>query len=161
MKKAPAIIASVLVTLVVAAAMVLIGANALLNPNSTAVSASAANPAPVDTSAVKDPASQAVVQQLQSQITQYQQQLNQAKQEINQANQQLKSEGTQLQQANAQLSQYQQLINALQQAGVIQIGSDGSVTIGRFRNRGGDDGGLFGGNNGGNNGGGLFGGGNN
>jgi predicted Rossmann fold nucleotide-binding protein DprA/Smf involved in DNA uptake len=120
MKRLEAIIAAAIITGVVALCMLLIGVNALLNPNSVPVSDSPVTTALNSTSTTVDPAQ---VTQLQSLVTQYQSREKQYQ--------------TQLDQANTQLQQYQQVLIELQNAGVIQITSDGQILL--RRGRGGDD----------------------
>ncbi len=110
MKKIQAVIASAVITGLVALAMLLIGINALTNTNSV-------RPADTQTSAVVSPATGGTdtqIAQLQNQVAQYQAQLDQA---------------------NTELQQYQQLLSALQARGVIRITGDGQIQLGR---RGGD-----------------------
>ncbi len=113
MKRLQAIIAAAIVTGLVALCMMLIGVNALLNPNTVQASnapgsaaVSAANPAPNNVQ--NNGASAAQITELQNQIAQYQQQLDQA---------------------NAQLGQYQQILQQLQQVGVIRITGDGQILL--------------------------------
>ncbi len=125
MKQISALIGAIVISGIVGAAMVLVGMNVFFNKNSVPVSNS---PASASTSLISAPAGTSqdspTVQQLQNQIAQYQAQLNQAQQEIQQAN-------TQLQQQNSQLQEYQSLIQALQQRGIITIGSDGTIYLRR------------------------------
>ena len=126
MKKKPALIAAFLTTLVIAIAMILVGLGALLNPDSVAVAsapaaasnASSADPAAVNTSAADQ------VKQLQDLISQYQQR----EQQYQQQEQQLQN---QLNQASSQAQQYQSILNQLQQMGVIQISSNGQISVPR------------------------------
>ncbi len=139
MKIIPALLAALVITVLVGAGILVVGANALFNPNTVPVSNS---PQAVSAAGSNQPVSalnQQQIQQLQNLVQQYQQrekqyqsQLNTAAQRINQANQQLQS--------------YQQLISSLQQAGVIRSTADGQVMVPRQR-FGGDDGNFFGGNN--------------
>jgi peptidoglycan hydrolase CwlO-like protein len=122
MKRLEAIIAAAIITGVVALSMLLIGVNALLNPNSVPVSDSPVTTALNSTTAATT-VDQAQVSQLQSLITQYQSREKQYQ--------------AQLDQANTQLEQYQQVLSALQSAGVIRITSDGQILL--RRGRGGDD----------------------
>ncbi len=137
MKPLPAILASLAITAVIAIGMLVIGANALLNPNTVPV-ANASNSAATSggVAAVSDPSVvstpngatsdqqiaqlQALVKQYQDREAQYQTQLNNAAQQLDQANQQLQS--------------YQQLISALEQRGIIRLDQNGNITI--FRGRG-------------------------
>ena len=108
-KQFPAFIAAIFVTGFIAMAMLATSANALLNKNGTIVSN---DPASVSTTTNLD---QAQVQQLQARINEYQQREAQY--------QQL------LQQDQQQIQQFQQFVFAMQQAGLIQIRSDGTVLI--------------------------------
>ncbi len=135
MKIFPGLIASLLITVLIGAAMFLVGGNALLNPNTVPVSNS---PQAVSAAANNAQANQPQVQQLESLVQQYQQREQQYQTQLNTAAQRLN-------QADQQLQSYQQLIDALQQQGVIRITSNGQVLIPR-QGRGSDDG-FFGGNN--------------
>lgn len=115
-KQLPAFFAAILVTGFIALAMIVTGANALLNKNGTVVSN---NPAAASTTTTID---QPQVEQLQARINEYQQREAQY--------QQL------LQQDQQQLQQYQQFVFAMQQAGLVQIRSDGTILINT--RRGGD-----------------------
>ncbi len=116
MKHATAILASIVITGLLGLGIIILGANALTNKNTVPVQNS-----PTSISGVTQPIDTS--QSLQSQIAQYQAQVN--------------SLQTQLDQANQMLAQYQSLIDSLQQAGVIRIQSDGSISIPRsfFGNR--------------------------
>lgn len=124
MKRLEAIIAAAIITGVVALSMLLIGINALINPNSVAVSDSPASVALNSTTTNTSPTAvdPAQVTQWQNLITQYQ---NREKQYQ-----------AQLDQANTQLQQYQQVLTELQSAGVIRITSNGQILL---RRGGGDD----------------------
>jgi hypothetical protein len=112
-----ALLAAFGMTLVMGLLIVAVGLNALLfNPTGVAKAAGPASQA--------SSADQANVQQLQDLVAQYQSRETQYKSELQQA-------GDQLAQANRQLEQYQQLVQALINAGVIQISSDGRITLGR------------------------------
>jgi len=139
MKQIKAIFFALLITAAIGAALFMVGTNALANTNTVPILNS-----PSSSTGVSDPsiaaistsssnsvvAAQAAVQyanranQLAQQLNQETQQLNQETQQLNQANQQLQTYSQQLQ-------QYQQLLVALQQNGLIQIGSDGSIYLGR------------------------------
>ncbi len=114
MKRLEAIIAATLVTGAVALCMLLIGLNALLNPNTVRASdapGTGLNAAPnsaAPSSNLNNSADQVQITELQSEISQYQQQLDQA---------------------NAQLQQYQQVLTQLQRSGVIRIGRDGTILL--------------------------------
>jgi uncharacterized protein YlxW (UPF0749 family) len=117
-KQLPALIAALAITGFIALAMVVTSANALMNKNGTAASN---DPAAVSSSTN---ANQAQIDQLQARINEYQQRETQY--------QQL------LQQDQAQIQQFRQFLFAMQQAGLIQIRSDGTILI-TGRARGGDD----------------------
>jgi TolA-binding protein len=116
-KQFPALIAAFLVTGFIALAMVVTSANALMNKNGTAASN---DPAAVAASTTNT--NQAQIDQLQARINEYQQREAQY--------QQL------LQQDQAQIQQFRQFLFAMQQAGLIQIRSDGTIVI--TGGRGGD-----------------------
>ena len=153
MKTVPAIIAALGITAVVALGMLLIGTNALFNPNAgpvfnspstvqAAAPATAAPATPASAGASAGAASsagatspdaqqqiaqlQALVQQYQDREKQYQTELNQAAQKINQANQQAS-------QANQTAQDYQNILMQLQQMGVISISANGQITVNRSR----------------------------
>ena len=108
-KQLPALVAALAITGFIALAMVVTSANALINKNGTAVSN---DPAALSSSTTT---SQAQIDQLQARINEYQQREAQY--------QQL------LQQDQAQIQQFQQFLFAMQQAGLIQIRSDGTIVI--------------------------------
>ncbi len=127
MKTFPAILAAFLITLVVGASMFVIGGNALFNPNSGPVlntPQQAQVVSPVDSSAADSNA--ALIQQYQQREKQYQAQLQEASKRLEQANQQLQKETDQLQ-------FYTQIVNELQQRGIIRIDPDGQVFLPRAR----------------------------
>ncbi len=147
MKKLPAILASLAITLVVGVIMAVIGLNGLLNPNQVAVVNAAPGDALLNTAAItplpgQSPDAQladlqARLAQMQAHDKQLQDQLTQARQLIDQANQQIKQSGqqitdanTQAAQADAQVKQYQQVLLALQRAGVIRIDNNGGIHLG-------------------------------
>ena len=108
-KQLPAFIAALAITGFIALAMVVTSANALMNKNGTAVSN---DPAAVSSSTN---ASQAQIDQLQARINEYQQREVQYEQL--------------LQQDKDQIQQFRQFLFAMQQAGLIQIRSDGTILI--------------------------------
>ncbi len=132
MKTFPAVIFAVLITAVIGVAMFMIGANALLNKNSVPVSNSP-NTTTTNASAAASTQDQQTIQQMQNMINQYQARDKQYQSELNDAAQRLSQANQQLDQANQQLNTYVQLINELQNVGVIRITNDGRVMI-----RGGD-----------------------
>ncbi len=124
MKRLEAIIAAAIITGVVAVCMLLIGINALLNPNSVRASDA---PTSATLNMRSGGGDQTQISQLQNLIMQYQ---NREKQYQ-----------TQLDQANAQIQQYQQVLAELQQSGVIRITNDGQILVRRgFGESGGSDG---------------------
>jgi hypothetical protein len=129
MKIVPAIIAAFFITALVAAGMLIIGGNALINQNTIPLDNSPQTNT-IETSSTQDQTSHTavtdqqkiqqlhnLVQQYQAREKQYQTQLNDAAQRINQENQQMES--------------YQQLLTALQRQGIIRITNDGQVLIPR------------------------------
>jgi TolA-binding protein len=127
MKRMQAIFAAALITAVIAVGIVAVGVNAAVNTNSVAPSDSpnaAATGAANPNLAANVQTAEAQINQLKSLITQYQAREKQYQQ-------QLSAENTQLQQLQSILAQ-------LQQAGVIRIGSDGTITLGRARGFGDD-----------------------
>jgi len=114
MKHATAILASIVITGVVALGILFLGANALTNKNTVPLQSS-----PSTIIGVNQPIDP--TQSLQSQLDQYKTQLTDTQ--------------AQLDQANQMLAQYQSLIDSLQQAGLIRIQSDGSILIRSFGNR--------------------------
>jgi flagellar motor protein MotB len=144
MKQVKAIFFALLITGALGAALFMVGTNALANTNtvpvlnSPASSSSAANPsAAAVTSSSSDPAASAQLQQTAVQYAnraaQLAQQLNTETQQLNQETQQLNQANQQLQAYNQQLQQYQQVLIALQQNGLIQVGSDGTIYLRRGR----------------------------
>lgn len=115
MKRLQAVVAAAIITGVVALCMLVIGINALLNPNSVAVSDSSAT-----TTALNAPATNVDP----GQLTQYQNLISQYQNRERQYQ-------AQLDQANAQVQQYQQVLSQLQNAGVIRITSDGQILLRR------------------------------
>ncbi len=127
-KTMPAFIAAFGMTALIGLIVLALSLNVLLNRNTVPMKTTAANDPPVNAAAAAGSTNvqqlQAMIQQYQAREGQYQTQLQQAADQINQL--------------SAQNQQYQDLLAALQQAGVIRIGSDGSVYL---RRGGGDDGG--------------------
>ena len=118
-KQFPAFIAAFFVTGFIALAMIVTSANALMNKNGTVVS----NDPAVISSTTTTSIDQAQIDQLQARINEYQQREAQY--------QQL------LQQDQQQIQQFQQFLLAMQQAGLIQVRSDGTVLV--TARHGGDD----------------------
>lgn len=122
MKKIPALIAAFVMTLVMGALVLAVGANALLNPNTVAIAAAPGDRGTAGTATVD--ATQ--VQQLQTRINEYQAREQQYQSQLNQATQKI-------QEANAEVRQYQQLFEELQQMGVIQVNRNGQIMVPNFR----------------------------
>ncbi len=122
MKRLQGFIAATFITAIVAVGMVGIGANALSNPNSVAVSNSPASNSPAQVSAKATDQSAAQIEQMQNLIKQYQNREQQYQTEI-------KSLSQQLSDANATAEQAQQVLQALQERGVIQITRDGRIFL--------------------------------
>jgi TolA-binding protein len=110
-KQLPAFIAAMIVTGFIALAMLVTGANALMNKNGTVVSNDPAAISATTTTGID----QAQIDQLQARIAEYQGREAQY--------QQL------LQQDQQQLQQFQQVLVAMQRAGLIQIRSDGTILL--------------------------------
>jgi biotin-(acetyl-CoA carboxylase) ligase len=121
MKRLQGLIAATFVTGIVALGMVGIGVNATTNPNSVPVSDSPAKAAQVSTNTAADQTS-AEIDQLQNLIKQYQSREQQYQTEI-------KSLSQKLADANATADQAQQILQALQQRGLIQITQDGRILL--------------------------------
>lgn len=119
-KQITALLAAFLITGILALCIFVVGANALVNPNGTTVSNSAATTSPMDpaTSA----ADQAQIAQLQNLITQYQ-----AREQQYQAA--LQNDNNQLSQAATEVQMIQQLLTELQNRGLIRIDNQGNITI--------------------------------
>jgi hypothetical protein len=124
MKRLQGFIAATFITAIVAVGTVGIGVNALSNPNSVAVSnspAQATQATQVSSKAASDqPAAQ--IEQMQNLIKQYQSREQQYQTEI-------KSLSQKLSDANAQADQAQQILQALQERGIIQITRDGRIFL--------------------------------
>jgi len=127
MKRKPALIAAFLTTLVIAIVMVLVGANALFNPNSIPVSAAPTTVAASDTGGVVAVSANTTtdqVQQLNALIAQYQAREQQYQQREQQYQQQLNDASSQVQQLTTVLQQ-------LQRMGVIRIDQNGQISVPR------------------------------
>ena len=124
MKRLQGLIAATLITGIVGFGMVGIGVNAASNANSVPVSnspAQTAQAAQVVTKAAPDQTS-AQIDQLQNLIKQYQSREQQYQTEI-------KSLSQKLSDANAITDQAQQILQALQERGLIQITRDGRILL--------------------------------
>ncbi len=121
MKRLQGLIAATFITGIVALGMVGIGVNAVSNPNSVAVSNSPAKTAQVSANTATDQTS-AQIDQLQNLIKQYQSREQQYQTEI-------KSLSQKLSDANGTADQARQILQALQERGIIQITQDGRILL--------------------------------
>ncbi len=128
-KKWPAFIAALIITGILAIGLILIGFNALFNPNTVAVANAPGTSSHVSSATASSGSQSAQLQQMQSLLSQYQQRIQQYQSREQQYQQQLQQAQQQLQQVEQQSQQAVQLIQALQQAGVIQINSNGQVFL--------------------------------
>jgi len=126
MKQVQAILASVLVTGLIAGVMVVIGGSALFSRPAVSVSA-APNAAVVSHSDTAN--SDADAAQLRALVNQYQAREQELRAQLDDLNKQLDEQNQQLAQSNQQVQQYENLLQALQERGVIQIMSDGRIRI--------------------------------
>lgn len=140
MNQLKAVLASILVTGLIAGVMVVIGGSALLSRPAIAVSAAPSNAAAVSDTAAGNSAEtehlrdlvnqyQSREKQLRAQLDDLNKQLDDKDNQIAQANQQWSDANAQLDQTTRQIEQYQNLLQALAQRGVIQITDDGRVRI--------------------------------
>ena len=119
-KTLPAYVAALGMTGMIALCILAFGVSAFLNRKTALVQSSV-----TQTPVVFD--QQATIQQLQDQVAQYQAREAQYQSQLQQAADQL----SQLSQQNQQYRAYQDIVTALENAGVIQIASDGSVIVNR------------------------------
>ena len=130
MKRLRGFIAATFITGLVAVGMVGIGANALTNPNSVAVSNAPAQSAQVaQTASVDQAANNAATDQATAQIEQLQTLIKQYQDREQQYQTEIKSLSQQLSDANTTANQAQQVLMALQQRGIIQISQDGRIFL--------------------------------
>ncbi len=124
MKRLQGLIAATLITGIVGFGMVGIGVNAASNTNTVAVSNSPAQAAQAAQAASSTASDQSAAQiaQLQNLIKQYQSREQQYQTEI-------KSLSQQLSDANATADQARQVLQALQERGIIQITRDGRILL--------------------------------
>jgi septal ring factor EnvC (AmiA/AmiB activator) len=124
-KQIHAILASLLITSIIALGMFLIGVDAVANPNGTPVLNSPTSGSTSSAAGSSDPSSastQSQIQQLQSLVAQYQQREQQYQSELTSAQDQLN-------QAATTISQYKRLLEALQSRGIIAIDQNGRVFL--------------------------------
>lgn len=117
-----AFIAATVITALVACGMLVIGINTVRNTPPVAANTLSPNASVVTTN--PSAANTAEVTQLRETISQYQTREKQYQQQLNDLNQQLDA-------ANQQISQYTQIMQELQRYGLIQVGNDGTIRIGR------------------------------
>jgi len=113
LKRLQAFIAASIVTAVLAACMLAVGASAAMNQNVVPVLDVTAAPNAVASTAPTPDQNQ--IAQLNNLVKQYQDREKQYQ--------------TQLNQANTQLQQYQSLLQDLQRRGIIRINSDGTIQL--------------------------------
>ncbi len=122
-KQISAILAAFFITGFIALCMTVVGANALVNKNSVPVSNSPQSTVTASTST--DPTSadtQTEIQQLEARINEYQKREQKYQQELQTAQQQI-------QDANSQIAQFQQLLQVLQERGLIFINQNGQIFL--------------------------------
>jgi uncharacterized protein YlxW (UPF0749 family) len=120
MKKTPAIIAAILMTVLVGVLMLTVGGSAVFSVPTVSArnnGAAAATGAAVQDANVQIAQLQARIAEYQSREQQWQQRLSQSQDQVNQV--------------TAQLQKYQQLVGSLQQMGVITIDPNGQVSVSR------------------------------
>jgi uncharacterized protein YlxW (UPF0749 family) len=119
-KQVVAFLFAFIITAIVAVSMLVIGVNAANNPNGVAASnAPASTTASVSTDTSS---SQAQIAQLQSLVAQYQAREQQYQTALNNDNQQLS-------QATQEIQMIQELLGYLQNRGLIQIDSQGRISV--------------------------------
>lgn len=116
-KTLPALVAALCMTVFIGVAILAFGLNALFNQNVSPVQAAAQPDSNISAVQTTNQDLQATISQYQAREAQYQSELQQAADQINELNQ--------------QNLQYQQLVQTLQNAGVIQITPDGQVLVSR------------------------------
>jgi septal ring factor EnvC (AmiA/AmiB activator) len=121
-KQISAILAALFITGFIALCMTVVGVNALVNKNSVPVSNSPQATSVAPTSNDPSTATQTEIQQLEARINEYQQREQQYQQELQAAQQQIQT-------ANSQLAQFQQLLQVMQERGLIFINQDGQIFL--------------------------------
>ena len=121
-KQISAILAALFITGFIALCMTVVGANALVNTNSVPVSNSPQSTVTASTSTDPSAATQTEIQQLEARINQYQKREQQYQQELQAAQQQIQS-------ANSQIAQFQQLLQVMQERGLIFINQSGQIFL--------------------------------
>jgi hypothetical protein len=121
-KQVIAFLSAFIITAIVALSMLVVGVNAASNPNGVAASNSPTTASAAASVSTTTGSSQAQVAQLQSLVAQYQ-----ARDQQYQAA--LASDNQQLAQASQEMQMIQQLLLYLQNHGLIQINSQGQITV--------------------------------
>jgi peptidoglycan hydrolase CwlO-like protein len=121
-KQISAILAALFITGFIALCMTVVGANALVNKNSVPVSNSPQSTVSASTSTDPSTATQTEIQQLEAHINEYQKREQKYQQELQTAQQQI-------QDANSQIAQFQQLVQVLQERGLIFINQSGQIFL--------------------------------
>jgi peptidoglycan hydrolase CwlO-like protein len=131
LKQILALVTAFLVTSLIGFGMLVIGANAATNPDSVPVSNAPGNPAAAINTNAQSPSGQPgdVIAQYQAREQQYQTQINQLNSLIAQYQSREKQYQSQLDQVTTQAKQSQQILDQLQQRGVIRIMGDGSIQL--------------------------------
>ena len=127
-KQLIAFIAAVLITGTIGLSMFVVGTNALANQNGAVASNSSSSTSPAATTGSASANSdQAQIAQLQSLVAQYQAREQQYQTALN-------NDNSQLAQAATEMQTIQQLLAYLESRGIIQINSQGQITVtaGRF-----------------------------
>jgi septal ring factor EnvC (AmiA/AmiB activator) len=127
-KQWAALAAALLMTACVGIAILAIGGVAMFNQSGVAPANSVSQASKFANASITQ---QTDLQQLQAQLAQYQQRDQQYQAREQQLQKALSQAQGQVQQAQAQMQQIQMLLAALQQRGIITIGSDGSIFINR------------------------------
>ena len=127
-KQFSAVLIALLMTACISTSIFAIGGAALFNKNGTPISNSSSQVSVIFDTTLSQ---QDQVAQLQSLVTQYQDREKQYQQREQQLQDQLTQANDQVQQDRQLLQQVQALLSALQQRGLITIGSDGRIFINR------------------------------
>jgi hypothetical protein len=123
----PAVLAAMGITLVVGVALFIVGANAVFQPvRAQAAADPAAGTTAANQAAAPDSQMLAAYQEREKQLTD---RINEYQQREQQLAEQLKQVTQERDSALGQAQQYQQILQQLQQAGVIQIDDDGQIFL--------------------------------
>jgi hypothetical protein len=129
MKRLQGFIAASFITAIVAVGTVGIGVNALSNPNSVAVSNAPASNSPAQSTQAAQISTKAATDQTSAEIDQMQNLIKQYQSREQQYQTEIKSLSQKLSDANATADQARQILDALQQRGIIQITQDGRIFL--------------------------------